>query len=381
MEFITSKPSPTLEGMPQEIMTMIMNSAEKSTAPSDVDKHEAPYVLSAQDACNMRLASRRLEQTTLDSFSRRFFTCRKYMISRHSLDALWNIKFHHVFGDYIREIAIGVEGVNPDFAFWLSQDPKEKAMWIAKFGATHKKMLDEQKTFEASNDAVDMLSRIFKSLRGLKHVRIDSFPEGGNKDKCWLDCWGSASILRKMGYYDIEELWRPGYRYGLAREFPQHRHISVALRALLAIKDRHEWTLDLDMPLGDCVNLETLQARREFQFQHISDSPTWKALKVLSLQQCFVQDTFFQDFLERQSQSLEVIVSKNYREGRDNKKGSLALTVTGNEIAQTLARLIDEQCTVGNESGHKVFAWVWFPRSLEEYEELLYKGFRELFMD
>jgi hypothetical protein len=491
MDFVNTKPSATLEGIPQEIMTMIINSAEKSTSPYKLCEEMTEHVLSAEDACNVRLASRRMEQTTLDSFRKRFFTCRKHMISRHSLEALWDISLHPVFGEYIREIAIGTEGVNPDFEMWLAQEPEERALWKARFDDIHQTMVRDQKDFEASGDAVDMLSSIFKSIHSLKHVRIDSFPEDLKEDKAWLECWGSASILRQMGYSEIEKRARPRCRYALAREYPQHRHFSVALKALLAIKDRQDWNLDVDLRtlglsideskklfqlatqawqesckrirrfvlndsigssgellegywvaqvLDDCVNIETLKAKGECKFQQIFYCQPWMTLKVLSLQKCFVQDTFFQGFLEKQSHTLEVIVCedihlacsweawpvqllsdeyrtknpswfekfetmqtmphlqkvildrlyqdnlnknllKNYRQSRDDEDGSLKLAVSRDEIAQTLTRLVDEQCTVSDGSEHTVFAFVWFPQVPDEVDEGLDHGFSDISLE
>lgn len=106
---ILLRPAPTLEGLPLELMYMVLNAYKKD------EYCPRTYILEQSDLCNLRLVSRRVHETTLHDFGKRIFTSRKHMLSRYSLYALRDISRHATFRHYVREVTIGPERVNPDF--------------------------------------------------------------------------------------------------------------------------------------------------------------------------------------------------------------------------------------------------------------------------
>jgi hypothetical protein len=128
MDFTLQKSAATLEGMPVEIMNMIVeamvpvpavidsdsasncssddDSDSASDCSSDDDKAHDDFILNAYNVSALRLASRTLESTTLDAFTRRFFTVRKHMLSKASITCISQIASCPKFSSVVHEVAI-----------------------------------------------------------------------------------------------------------------------------------------------------------------------------------------------------------------------------------------------------------------------------------
>jgi hypothetical protein len=73
----------------------------------DDEYAEGYYTIGRDALSDLRAVSRRIQQTTLDDFAQRYFTTRKHMLSRHSLQCLLDIANNPGLGPYVREVAIG----------------------------------------------------------------------------------------------------------------------------------------------------------------------------------------------------------------------------------------------------------------------------------
>jgi hypothetical protein len=105
-------------------------------------------ILSAEDVCNLRLTSRRIQKTTFEGWAKRCFTKRKHMVSRASLQCLLSISANPVLRKYVHEVAIGPERVNEMAGCFLSplcRDEEDKEDWYENFGSRHRKLVEEQR--------------------------------------------------------------------------------------------------------------------------------------------------------------------------------------------------------------------------------------------
>lgn len=258
---ILLRPAPTLEGLPLELMYMVLNAYKKD------EYCPRTYILEQSDLCNLRLVSRRVHETTLHDFGKRIFTSRKHMLSRYSLYALRDISRHATFRHYVREVTIGPERVNPDFIgkdrdltfsedevteedgnlsetetfpdgsdqesndddtavlqkpyppwcpksatrAWLSSRRRHVKMitvkrafvqWKYKYLRAYERLVQDQAVFDAEVDVSNLLSLILKNFPELQLVRIDPFqtyPEADGQVS-WVQPWGAATICRQVGW-------------------------------------------------------------------------------------------------------------------------------------------------------------------------------------
>jgi hypothetical protein len=89
----------TLKDLPVELMDMIMKIKEAKDAA----------LLDVNDISSLRQSGRQINALTLRTFARRFFTTRKHMLSRASLECLVGIAHSPALSQYIQTVAIGPE--------------------------------------------------------------------------------------------------------------------------------------------------------------------------------------------------------------------------------------------------------------------------------
>jgi hypothetical protein len=115
-----------LEGLPVEIMNTIVqvvgpaiNDSIPQT-PSEFSSPQDDFILNAYDISALRLASHHLESTTLNTFTCRFFTTRKHMLSKVSVTCLYRIALSPKFNFAVQEIDIGLERINSGLTICIS---------------------------------------------------------------------------------------------------------------------------------------------------------------------------------------------------------------------------------------------------------------------
>jgi hypothetical protein len=246
--------------MPVEIMNIIIeamvpvpaviDSDSASDCSSDNDKANDDFILNAYDVSALRLARRTLESTTLDAFTRRFFTVRKHMLSKASLTCLSQIASSCEFSSYVTEVAIGPERINSGLKMFLSGVSRASAdNWKREAQGDWQKLVDKQRAFDGSDEAYTMLKTAFKSYKNLKHVCIDAYEEN-DADSDWSKASGANSTMRKAGFAQLNAqiYWGLSRRFFLLDESDGvsklHGHYGKVMRALNAIQDR-DWTLKL----------------------------------------------------------------------------------------------------------------------------------------
>jgi hypothetical protein len=262
MDFALQKPAATLEGMPVEIMNMIIeamvpvpaviDSDSASDCSSDDDKAHDDFILNAYDVSALRLASRTLESTTLDAFTRRFFSVRKHMLSKASITCLSQIASCRKFSSVVHEVAIGSERINSGLTMFVGVVREEYTKnWKREAQGDWQALVDEQRAFDASGQAHSMLENALKGFTNLAHVRIDTYPDNkGDNDADWSKAWGAKSMMRKAGFALLNNGDYCGLsaRYFLLEEangvMKLHGHYAKVLEALNAIQDK-DWTLEL----------------------------------------------------------------------------------------------------------------------------------------
>lgn len=105
----------TLESLPTELLTAVAEAADSN------------------DLLALRLTSRRLRDTSEEPFGTAFFTIRKHIISRHSLQGLVEITAHPTFGQYVRTVMIGATRITmAEFDYLLNVVSQTKALvgWL-----------------------------------------------------------------------------------------------------------------------------------------------------------------------------------------------------------------------------------------------------------
>jgi hypothetical protein len=262
MDFTLQKPAATLEGMPVEIMNMIIeamvpvpaviDSDSASDCSSDHDKAHDDFILNAYDVSALRLASRTPESTTLDAFTRRFFTVRKHMLSKASITCLSQIASCPKFSSVVYEVAIGPERINSGLMMFMGVVREEYTKnWKREAQGDWQALVDEQRAFDASGQAHSMLKNALKGFANLAHVRIDTYPDNkGDDDADWSKAWGAKSMMRKAGFALLinGDYCGLSARYFLLEEangvMKLHGHYAKVLEALNAIQDK-DWTLEL----------------------------------------------------------------------------------------------------------------------------------------
>jgi hypothetical protein len=139
----------------------------------------------------------------------------------------------------------------PDsFLSSLCRDEVDKEHWHANFGPKHRRLVEEQREFDTTDEAEQMLKSALQGFPKLQHVRIDTYPaEGESDDKtqdAWTAAWGSKAILRDMGWGAYERWPKPRCEFfdeGEARRSKLHGHYQKVLSALNGIEDREDWTI------------------------------------------------------------------------------------------------------------------------------------------
>lgn len=127
--FFLKKPPGALDGMPPEVLAMIVKAPENNGKP----------VLSLEDISDLRLVSRRIVDTSLGPCGDRLFAERKFMLSRSSLAALEVLVEDPNLDNLVRGIAIGPERINPGlksflgYPFTLRMAKINAAEWTRKY--------------------------------------------------------------------------------------------------------------------------------------------------------------------------------------------------------------------------------------------------------
>jgi hypothetical protein len=211
-------PSATVEGMPPEVMTMIVSCVEKVPKPAWKTTYELPndhfeHIIESEDLFSLRLTSNRIRDTTWYGFVVRYFTTRKHMLSRHSLQALLDISNHTVLRHCVRKIIIGPERVNSNF-YVNFEYPRDLYDTWREVERPYHDLVDEQEEFEATKQPTCMLRTIFKNLKNFNDICIETAEEEDaalkHKYFDWTHSWGSKSILQKSGRDDLGDDTWPG---------------------------------------------------------------------------------------------------------------------------------------------------------------------------
>lgn len=249
-------PRPTLEELPTEIMTMILESSELhynveyNIIEGNFATETSKPILEATDIFSLRLASRQLEYKSLDAFGKRFFAVRNHMLSRRSVQCLREISASPKLSRYVKEVVIAPLRISPDMARykeekwryeWASelmrgnsydidideeheleveekvkrrQERKEKRLkqvekklqdekeeWSQVHEPKWRALLQDQAAFDT--ECVVQIQRALKSLANLQQVHLAAFSFSKGK---WDDTWGAKSIVR-----DLEVELGPGW--------------------------------------------------------------------------------------------------------------------------------------------------------------------------
>ncbi|KAF1919363.1 hypothetical protein BDU57DRAFT_408982, partial [Ampelomyces quisqualis] len=193
-----SKPDASLQSMPIEIMTIIIGATNL--------KHE--FILSTDHICSLRSSCRALYLTTFDAFARRFFSTRRHMLSRTSLQCLFDIAQCPQLSTYVKEVVIGPGRINTELDTIMERPRRpmnaanggQQQWWERRGEAGWQDVLDEQTRFEDSGELEEMLGEAFRMLGSLKNVHIDAYAADMHNDyACWTKTWGVKSILGQIG--------------------------------------------------------------------------------------------------------------------------------------------------------------------------------------
>jgi len=349
--------------MPPEVMAMIVSCVEKVPKPAWKTTYELPkdhfeHIIESDDLFSLRLTSNRIRQTTWYGFVLRYFTTRKHMLSRHSLQALLDISNHSVLRHCVRKVVIGPERVNSNFYVNFEYPRDLYDSWREIEGPYHD-LVDEQEEFDATKEPTCMLRTIFKNLKNLNDICIETAEEEDavlrDEHFDWTHSWGSDSILRKSGRDNLgNDAW-PGPSSVLVNSNGSNvrKHYDIILPSLSSIDNRKDWDLHLNFShlglgnkisfdltsqewktvknrirsialrervekglsdtvwvsklLEDCRDINSLHINIELRFQHIFKHNHWAGLRNLSLQNCFVKDAPFWSFLTELMDKLEMI--------------------------------------------------------------------------
>jgi hypothetical protein len=164
---ITQAHYATLEDLPVELMDMIMKIKGANDAP----------LLDVNDLTSLRQPSRQINALSLRTLSRRFFTMRKHMRSRASLECLVGIARSPALSPYVQTVAIGPERVNSRVQATTphSKDPAVRDGWKEGNEVAWDALVREQRESDASNAADSMMKEAFELFKNLKLVRLDSY--------------------------------------------------------------------------------------------------------------------------------------------------------------------------------------------------------------
>jgi len=267
------KSQASLEGMPGELMAMIVEA-------SGVDNE---FILDVKDASNLRQASRRIHATSFDAFAQRFFTTRKHVLSPKSLRCLEHIAQDAALSPYVRELAIGPECLHPGFIIRkILERPLRNGKWgkkFNKFEPAWRALVEQQAGFEVSNADIASLKKSLQGLHKLQKVRIDAHPDLED-EKAWCAAYGRDSILDLLGNNRFvgRPEWSeapngPEAQNALVNEaadvYKLHGHYARVLEAVSSIAHKPDWTLD--------ISLNTLGLRyRKVPFD--LDSRAWRTV-------------------------------------------------------------------------------------------------------
>jgi hypothetical protein len=236
MSALGTKPKATLEGMPPEVMAMIVRATDRNDTPN----------LTVKDLSSLLLTSRRVRDSAFYAVWQRLFAMRRYMLSRASLKNLDNNSKFGGVGLHVHQVVIGPECINSNAASLLALLPKNKKMkWTQQYQSIWRSLVEDQAQFEANNDDISSLSESLMRLDKLENVKIDSFPFVAGAE-AWRAACGSGSLLNKLGDKQLDDQ----YTVGASRVLMNHSsnmfgHYDHVLEALSAIADKPNWTLDI----------------------------------------------------------------------------------------------------------------------------------------
>jgi hypothetical protein len=145
--------------------------------PSEFSSPQDDFIPNAYDISALRLASHHLESTTLNTFTRRFFTTRKHMLSKVSVTCLYRIALSPKFNFLYGEVDIGLERINSGLTMCISDVSRQCVInWRREALDDWQALVDEQREFDASDRADAILKAVLKGFKNLMHVRIQ-FPK------------------------------------------------------------------------------------------------------------------------------------------------------------------------------------------------------------
>jgi hypothetical protein len=238
MSALGTKPKATLEGMPPEVMAMIVRATDRNDTPN----------LTVKDLSSLLPTSRRVRDNAFYAVWQRLFATRRYMLSRASLKNLDNNSKFGGVGLHVRQVVIGPECINSNAASLLALLPKNKKIkWTQQYQSIWRSLVEDQAQFEANNDDISSLSESLMRLDKLENVHIDSFPFVAGAE-AWRAACGSGSLLNKLGDKHLDDQ----YTFGASRVLMNHSsnmfgHYDRVLEALSAIADKPNWTLDISI--------------------------------------------------------------------------------------------------------------------------------------
>jgi hypothetical protein len=248
-----------MESLPAELMSMVVQATGANNEP----------ILSGEDVVNLRLTSRHYNYHTLNVWAKRFFTTRKHMLSRRSLQCLLDNANDPILSRYVREVAIGPGRINLKLISHL--DPAHPDLinaWKRDYKSAWKKLVREHDALEASDAMESMLQEALIKFDNLQHIRVHSYPfswkykvsgedcENGETDcyveeeaGAWTQTWGKKSILRQIGMAESRgsdwpepcHVFVKGDEYG-SQTHGYYDRIFQTLRGVL----EKDWTLGLD---------------------------------------------------------------------------------------------------------------------------------------
>jgi hypothetical protein len=347
-----TKPQATLEGMPSEVMAMIVRAISGNDGS----------ILSLEDLLNPRLTSRRIEDMASYAIRQRHLDTRRYILSPASLKTVANDPRMVNVDPYILQLVIGPERINSNSRSLLEHMAEGKVTkWEKKFLPVWRSLVEEQAQFEANSEDISSLAEIFKRLVNLQSVHMDTIPRD---EKAWRSACGAESVLNKVGDKEFNDQYTVGGWLGaesvLLDERNVYRHYDRVLVALTAIADRPHWTLDISLNvihmwlhaapidlssyswsmackrvrrvtlerkdmsgfqslpslwvqqlLHDCSNLQTLTLGCNANYEHVLLQSTFGNLRHLTISYNRVCNAELTRFLEVHAKTLESITLDN----------------------------------------------------------------------
>ncbi|KAK3896526.1 hypothetical protein C8A05DRAFT_20508 [Staphylotrichum tortipilum] len=224
---------PALLGIPNEILFLIAGELDSTSL------------------CNLRLASRNLNDVALPALSTRCFETRYVMLQQHSLENLIEISRHRIFGPALKNLTICIDhlaGYPEDTRYWaddtrhLQEGGVDHGSLDRNLKGTEEEavvdrqaydlLVENQKFMMESGLNITYLAQVMATLPNLETVVVDDA----------FQPWGTTTLIRQAGLLPLTNAME---------SFDSIEFVEQALRAIvLAIVASNISLYELDIAAG-----------------------------------------------------------------------------------------------------------------------------------